>query len=119
MKDNVDILHEDLGTAITQLDDLEQNTRKHNLEIRGIAEIADKNMAENIIKLGKVVNVHISPNDVDICHRMETRNSSGPKPIIVRFKSHKTKNELHKARKHLKSVSLNQYFRATLKCCLY
>ena len=111
--DDVDTLYEDLGTAITQLDNIEQYTRKHNLEIHGIAEIADENIAENIIKLGKVVNVHISPNDIDICHRMETKNNSGPKPIIVRFKSHKTKNELYKARKHLKSVSLNQYFHAT------
>ena len=44
---------------------------------------------------------------------METRNSGVPKPIIVRFKSHKTKNELYKARKYLKSVNLNQYFPAT------
>ena len=33
--------------------------------------------------------------------------------IIVRFKSHKKKTKLYKARKHLKSVSLNQYFHAT------
>ena len=55
----------------------------------------------------------VSPSDIDICHRMGPRNSSGPKPIIVRFKSHKKKTELYKARKHLKSVSLNQYFHAT------
>ena len=39
--------------------------------------------------------------------------AAAPKPIIVRFKSHKKKTELYKARKHLKSVSLNQYFHAT------
>ena len=110
---HVDILYEDLGTAITQVDDVEHYTRKHNLEIHGIAETADEDIAENVVKLGKVVNVHISPSDIDICHRMGPRNSSGPKPIIVRFKSHKKKTELYKARKHLKSVSLNQYFHAT------
>ena len=75
---------------------MEQYTRKHNLEIHGIAETADENIAENVVKLGKVVNVHISPSDIDICHRMGPRNSSGPKPIIVRFKSHKKKTELYK-----------------------
>ena len=110
---DVDILYEDLGTVITQVDDVEQYTRKHNLEIHGIAETADEDIAENVVKLGKVVNVHISPSDIDICHRMGPRNSNGPKPIIVRFKSHKKKTELYKARKHLKSVSLNQYFHAT------
>ena len=67
--------------------DVEQYTRKHNLEIHGIAE--------NVVKLGKAVNVHISASDIDICHRMGPRNSSGPRPIIVRFKSHKKKTELY------------------------
>ena len=44
---------------------------------------------------------------------MDSRNNSGPKSIIVRFKSHKKKSELYKARKHLRSVSLNQYFPGT------
>ena len=65
--EDVERMHEDLGTAINQLDDLEQYTRKHNLEIHGIAETADENIAENVIKLGKIVNVHISLNDIDIC----------------------------------------------------
>ena len=83
------------------------------MEIHGIAETTGEDIAEKVVKLGKVVNVHISPTDIDICHKTGPRNSSGPKPIIVRFKSHKKKTELYKARKHLKSVSLNQYFHAT------
>ena len=110
---HVDILCEDLETVITQVGDVEQHTRKHNLEIHGIAETADEDVTENVVKLGKVANVYISPSDIDICHQMGPRNSSGPKPITVRFKSHKKKTELYKARKHLKSVSLNQYFHAT------
>ena len=109
---DVDILYEDFGTAITQVDDVEQYTRKHNLEIHGIAETADKDIAEDV-KLGKVIKEHISPSNIDICHRMGPQNSSGAKPIIVRFKSYKKKTELYKARKHLKSVSLNRYFHAT------
>ena len=59
---DVDVLYEDLGTAITQVDDVEQYTRKHNLEIHGIAETSDEDIAKNFVKLGKVVNVHISPS---------------------------------------------------------
>ena len=33
--------------------------------------------------------------------------------LYILFKSHKKKTKLYKARKHLKSVSLNQYFYAT------
>ena len=92
---------------------MEQYTRKHNLEIHGIAETTGKDIAENVVKLGKVINVHTSPTDIVICHKTGPRNSSGSKPNKVRFKLHKKKTELYKARKHLKSVSLNQYFYAT------
>lgn len=36
-------LYADLGTAINQIDDLEQCTRKHNLEIHGIPEKTEEN----------------------------------------------------------------------------
>ena len=103
---NVDLngITKDLSTAINQLDDFEQYTRKHNLEIHGISETPGEIISEKIIKLGKVVNVHISNNDIDICHRMATRRANGdPRSIIVRFKSYRAKNELYRVRKHLKS----------------
>ena len=87
-------LKNNLGAAINQIDDLEQYTK--------------------IIKLGKVLNVHIPNNDIDICHRVTTRRSSGdPRPIIVRFRSYRAKSELYKVRNHLKSVSLSKYFHNT------
>ena len=113
---NVDLngVNKDLCTAINQIDDLEQYTRKHNLEIHGIPETHEENIPEKIIKLGKILNVHISNNDIDICHRMATRRTNGdPRPIIVHFKSYRAKNELYRARKLLKSVSLNNYFHNT------
>ena len=114
LNDDLDGFKNDLGVAINQIDDLEQYTRKHNLEIHGISESSEENLPEKIIKLGKVLNVHIANNDIDICHRVATRRSSGdPRPIIVRFRSYRGKSELYKARKHLKSVSLSNYFHNT------
>ena len=106
---NVDLngVNKDLCTAINQIDDLEQYTRKHNLETHGIPETHEEHIPEKIIKLGKILNIHISNNDIDIWHRMATRRSnSDPRPIIVRFKSYRAKTELYRARKLLKSVSL-------------
>ena len=65
----------DLSTAINQIDNLEQYTRKHNLEIHGISETPEENIPEKIIKLGKILNVHVSNNDIDICHRMGRKSS--------------------------------------------
>ena len=54
-----DQLYADLGTAINQIDDLEQYTRKHNLEIHGIPEKTEENLAEQVITLGNALNVTI------------------------------------------------------------
>ena len=105
-------MYDDLGTAINQLDDLEQYTRKHNLEIHGIPETPDENLAERVIALRNALNVTICNDDIDICHRLQTSKNSSKlaKPIIVRFKSYRAKKELYRARKHLKGQNLNQVF---------
>ena len=104
-------LYADLGTAVNQIDDLEQYTRKHNLEIHGIPEKTEENLAEQVITLGNALNVTIRRDDIDICHRMFTgRNASKPSPIIVRFKSYRTKKELYGARKSLKNQNMSQIF---------
>ena len=93
-------------------DDLEQYTRKHNLEIHGIPEKAEQIIAKEIIKLGNVLKVSICGIDIDICHRLPPRKSfSRPKPIIVRFKSYKAKKkDLCTARKYLKNLDLDEIF---------
>ena len=98
----------DLETAINQIDDLEQYTRKHNLEIHGITEQPRENITQQIVDLGTVLNVAIREDDIDICHRLQVRNdASKPRPIIVRFKSYKAKKELYAARKHLRNQTFN------------
>ena len=105
--DEQEQLASDLATAINQIDDLEQYTRKHNLEVHGIPEQPRENLPQQIIALGNVLNVTIREDDIDICHRLQTGDPSKPKPIIVRFKSYKAKKELYGARKHLKNQVFN------------
>ena len=52
-------LYTDLDTAINQNDDLEQYTRKHNLERHGIPEKTEGNLAEQVITVGNALNVTI------------------------------------------------------------
>lgn len=106
-----DQLYVDLGTAINHIDDLEQYTRKHNLEIHGIPEKTEENLTEQVITLGNALNVKIRRDDIDICHRMFTgKNRSKPRPIIVRFKSYRTKKELYGVRKSLKNQNMSHIF---------
>ena len=84
VKEDNDAMAEDLATAINKIDDLEQYSRKHNLEFHGIPESSQENLAEQIIKLGNVLNVPIRNNDIDICHRLPASKKSNnkPRPII-------------------------------------
>jgi len=48
-----------LGTAFNEIDDIDQYTAKHNLEIPDIPEQTDENLAEQGSALGKVLKVTI------------------------------------------------------------
>ena len=64
-------MYADLGTAVNQIDDLEQYTRKHNLEIHGIPEKTEENLAQQVITLENALNATIRRDDIDICrHRI-------------------------------------------------
>ena len=67
-----EVMVEDLATAINHIEDLEQYSRKHNLEIHGVPESAEENTVDIIIKFGNVLNVPIWSIDIDICHRLST-----------------------------------------------
>ena len=57
----------------TKLDDLEQYTRKFNLEICGITEDEDEDedLENTIIKLSECLNVDLRVKDIDIVHRFK------------------------------------------------
>ena len=52
------------------------------MEIHGIAETTGEDIAENVVKLGKVVNVHISPTDIDICLKPDLVTAAAPKLLL-------------------------------------
>ena len=47
-----------VSAAISQIDDLEQNNRKHSLQILGISKTPEEDIPKKIIKFWKVLNVH-------------------------------------------------------------
>ena len=93
-----------LDEAEERHDNLEQYTRKFNLVIHGISEREDEDNAENVIELGKLLNVNLTRGDIDIVHRMNVKSKNQPRPIIVRFTSYSAKSPLYKARLHLRNV---------------
>ena len=81
------------------------------MEIHGIPEKTEENLAEQVITLRNALNVKIRRDDIDICHRLFTgKNRSKPRPIIVKFKSYRTKKEVYGARKSLKNQNMGHIF---------
>ena len=116
LKQELEATKKDLGDEIEEsqrlskeLDDLEQYTRKHSLEIYGVPENIYTTTEEVVLKLGEALNVPIQPDDIVISHKLKARNN----PIIVKFLSHKVKSNLYKKRVELKNVKVSDLFPTT------
>ena len=92
-----------------QQDNLEQYTRKNSLEIHGIPEEIYTSTEDVIVKLGEQLQVPISPEDMEISHKLYS-GKNNPKSIIVKFVSHKKKSQLYKKRTELKEINLADIF---------
>ena len=60
----------------------------------------------NVVTLGKRLQVNLTPGDIDIVHRMNTKSKDKPRPIIARFSNYNAKNKLYKARLNLRNADL-------------
>ena len=94
-----------------ELDNLEQYTRKNSLEIHGIPEDAYESTEDVILKVGEVLGVNIQPQDIEISHKLKTRNTC--RPIIAKFLNHKVKSKLYKNRTKLKHIKAKELFPST------
>ena len=75
-------------------DDLEQYTRKYNLEIDGIPEVHGEDLEEIVIKLARSIDADVGPDDIDTVHRFK-KGKRQPNPIIVRFNNYYSKREMY------------------------
>lgn len=77
----------------------EQYSRNKNLEIQGVVSTDDESVLDTVQVIGKAIKEEIVETDIEICHRVPTRDPEKSN-IIVQFKS-RTKRDavLHKAKK--------------------
>ena len=86
------------------LDDLEQYARQNSLEISGVPESGYTSTEEVVLSVAKALNVEITPNDIEISHKLRRRGATNT--IIAKFVSHKVKSELYKRRTKLTDIKL-------------
>lgn len=80
-----------LKTKINEMDnkicDLEEYSRKNNVEIQGIPEVRGENVMDIVQSIGNKIGANCDLSTVDVCHRVPSHNKERPKSIIVKFTS--------------------------------
>ena len=100
-----ELLEKKMDAMTLKHDDLEQYTRKYNLEIDGIPEKQDENLEETVIKLARCMGIDLRPEDIDIVHRFKKGNRQ-PNPIIVRYSNYYSKDEMYRGRWKLRKANV-------------
>ena len=75
--------------------------------IHGIPEREEEDNVENVINFGKSLNFNLTRGDIDIVHRLNIKNKTKIRPIIVRFSNYNAKSKLYKARINLRNATLH------------
>ena len=95
------LLEEKIHELNSKHDDLEQYTRKYNLEIDGIPEVHGEDLEDVVIKLARSIDADVGPEDIDIVHRFK-KGKRQPNPIIVRFNNYYSKKGMYYGRRKLR-----------------
>ncbi|KAF0307301.1 hypothetical protein FJT64_018513 [Amphibalanus amphitrite] len=104
-EEEIAVLREELKETKAKLDDLEQYSRKNCVNISGVPETAGESTSQLVRDLSKIINVDISPTDIDACHRIGRLTAGKPRTIIVKFARFDQRQELYAARRQLREVA--------------
>lgn len=74
-----------INELAVRLDDCEQYSRSNTLEIFGIPESPTENVLQTVIDVGRALDVNISEDMVDVCHRLKRQSNRPTAGIVVRF----------------------------------
>ena len=90
-------------------DDIEQYSRKFNLEIHGIPERKEEDITQIILDLAEAIDADVWEEDIDICHRLYKAEGKA-RPIIVKFTNYDSKYEMYSKRLRLRKVDNREKF---------
>ena len=109
-----------LQTCETCLNNLEQYSRRECVEISGMPEVKEENTDNIVIKVGSLIGLDITKDDISVSHRLPkpsysaavregpraSSNTSSRTPnIIVKFVWRETRDHFYKGRKLLRDKS--------------
>lgn len=89
----------------TELNKLEQYTRRNSVRVFGIAEQAGENLEERVLSvINKNLKINMTNDKIDRIHRIGKKINNKTRPIIVKFTSYRYKSEVYKNKKLLKGT---------------
>lgn len=95
LKDEVQYLKAKNSQLEKELNNTQQYNRINNLEISGIPETKNEPILDLLLRVGNALSVKISPDDIDIAHRVgSVSDTASVRNIVVKLKSRLKKNEI-------------------------
>jgi len=94
--------------AFEQANKNEQYSRRNNVKLlfveeeEGKGETAEQSEEKALDIFSQKLGLSITPNDIEIAHRIGQKGGKGPRPIIVKFVSRRTKHMIIQNRRKLK-----------------
>lgn len=75
-------------------DDIQQYMRNKNIQIDGIPKVENENLEEIMKTIGNKLSINIKDEDIDAIHRLPTRSTKNPEPIVVQFLTRKMRDSI-------------------------
>ena len=97
-------LREDLKKATSQLNELEQYSRRLCVNISGIPETTNEDVKKLVLDISGVTGAHLVPGDVDVAHRVGKHKPGKTRTIIARFATITKRQAFYDARRALRGA---------------
>lgn len=99
----IEKLQEENKALNHRVNNLEQYSRRSNIQITNIPMVADENIEKIVCEIGQKVGVDINfRSDIQAAHRVPTSSQKSTQPIIVKFSNRQLRNEYIKKAKQAK-----------------
>ena len=85
VKDDVEQLKATVAKHGEQMEESATHDRVNNVVFYGIPYDRNEDAIDLVMEIGQSIGMNIRPEDVDIAHRLKTRNPVGPPPFIIRM----------------------------------
>ena len=90
LRTKCDCLERKVNVLQSSIDDLEQYDRRNNIILSGIPDsVSDDNLEETVTAILSDIDIQVTTNDVEACHRIGQSDKNKPKKTIICFVNRK------------------------------